>query len=197
MKRLRQPNDFYCGPASLAMLASFHGIDLNQDDIVTAAGITKTVKTHGIFLEGMATASQILLPSLQFWYKRDSTLAELSQLINDLLLPVGVEWQGNFEDDDEEEEGESEDSDDDPGHYSVVTGLSTGENWLTLANPYHNKGIDKQFTILEFERRWWDVNEVTDPLSGRHHQVDDYHALFFLTSKDSPPPISNLTQSNV
>ncbi len=190
MRRVSQLDDDHCGPAVLEMLISNVGLTLTQTQLVEAAGIQKKLLTHGMFIEEMGLALSRLAPDYQFWFKRESTLRELSQLVTDAHYPVGVEWQGIFEgcyfedeelDDDEDEEDVSNDVE--TGHYSVVTGISTSENWITLADPYHNQGVDRQLSILEFERRWWDINEVIDSTTGKRHEQDDYHALFLVTPK--------------
>jgi predicted double-glycine peptidase len=196
MRRVTQVDDDHCGPAVLEMLLSSVGVGCSQTQLVEIAGIQKKILTHGMFIEEMGLAVAKLSADIQFWYKRESTLRELSQLVTDCGYPVGVEWQGIFEgcyfedeDIDEDSEDDEDTSDDvETGHYSVVTGISTSENWLTLADPYHNRGVDRQLSILEFERRWWDINEVTDPTTGKRHEQDDYHALFLVTPKNITLP---------
>ncbi len=194
MRRVRQPNDWYCGPATLEMLLSFQNHTVSQDLIVELAGVGDRIKRHGMLLTDFVLAMDQFAPDLGFWYKRDATISELSSLVNKCGYPVGVEWQGIFDcdDEDEEDEGddedEDEDEDDDPGHYSVVTGISTMDNWITLADPYHNNGVDRQYTLLEFERRWWDINEQRNKKTGRWQEIDDYHAMFIVTAKDDGVP---------
>lgn len=180
LPRIKQLSSYSCGPATLEMLLSFAGVYVNQTKIIHAVTATNKLKNQGMTIEELAIATTLVAPGLNFWFKRYSTMEELFSLVNEFHRPVGVEWQGVFEDDEEEEEGEDED----PGHYSVVTGLNKKENRVTLADPYKTyAGKDRHFTLLEFERRWWDINEVLDPRTQKTRQVDDYHALFIVLPK--------------
>lgn len=195
MKRVRQINEYYCAPASLEMMLSFWGLTINQEEIVTAADVSQRIRTHGMLLSEVVTAVNKLAPGYLCWYKREATIGELSSLINTYQLPVGVEWQGIFDNVDDSEIAAAGyvDDDDDPGHYSVITGISTSDNWLTLANPYLNKGTDDQLSILEFERRWWDINTAIDPYTHKSHQIDDYRAMFVITPQtDSTPELFHM-----
>lgn len=186
LKRVSQKNLYYCGPAVLEILFSYWGVSTDQDDFVRAANVAHKIKTHGMTLAEMATATRMVDPEYEFWLKRDSSLSELSNLVNKRSMPVGVEWQGIFDD----EEWDEEDDDDDPGHYSVVTGISTSENYIFLSDPYKNYtgGRDRRLSILEFERRWWDINEVIDPVSMRRREIDDYHAMFIIVPRKETFP---------
>ncbi len=194
MKRVSQENQAYCGPAVLVMLASFLGIQVSQKDLVTASGLEKLIFSHGMKLSELEKACRELMPQLVFWYKREATLSELEKLVNQAKYPIGVEWQGTF--DTHNPNDRFEDEDEDPGHYSVVTGISQKENWITLADPYFNRGVDKQFTVLEFKRRWWDINKVVDQKSGKLQEIDDYQALFLLTPKDVQLSVEGLLRGD-
>lgn len=189
MNRVRQWNDYYCGPAVLEMLVSMYGISLRQDQIVFAANAQHKIRTHGTLVSDLSLALSQLAPDYRLWFKQDSSISDLSTLINTSQLPVGVEWQGMFEDDDEDEEEEEENDigDDDPGHYGIITGIDTVENWVTMADPYHNNGVDRQLTVLEFERRWWDINEIVND-KGQRQQVDDYHVMFVVVPLSTTTP---------
>jgi len=182
------------------MLASFRNISIPQDEFVRAAAVMDKIKKCGMTLADLSRAVSVLMPDYLFWFKREASIGELSSLVNKCGYPVGVEWQGIFDDrDEEEEETDSEDSgDDDKGHYAVVTGINTADNWMMLADPYHNQGIDRQMTILEFERRWWDMNEIQDPYTGKWKQFDDYHALFTILPKgDATPELFNMLTEEI
>jgi hypothetical protein len=149
-------------------------------------------------------AVQKLAPQVTFWYKDHATLDELAALVSDYHHPVGVEWQGLFEDDDEdegdendedddeeaEEDGDSETGDDDYGHYSVVVEANTKERKLLIADPYKDY-IDQVriFSFDDFEMRWWDYNEVVNPKTGKSRLVKDYHMLFIITEPDEVFPL--------
>lgn len=184
LSRIKQLNNYCCGPAALAMLLDFAGAITDQKRIIESAAVAGKIKERGMTIEELAIASKRLAPQLQFWFKRYSTIKELDQLVNEFSYPVGVEWQGVFEDDDEEEN-----TDEDPGHYSVVTAVDRKKKIVLLADPYKSyAGRDRQFTLLEFERRWWDINEVIDSSSKRPFQIDDYHTLFIVTPKSAVFP---------
>ncbi len=190
MRRVCQINEYYCGPAVLDMLVSVYGLQFDQEAVVDAAKVRDRIKEKGMLLSEMGVALRALAPHYRFWFKRNSTVGELSSLVNTYHLPVGVEWQGIFDQVTDEDYKKSgyEQGDDDAGHYSVITGIDVAENWLTLANPFMNKGVDDQYTILEFKRRWWDINEITDPATKMVREVDDYHALFVVTKADDGTP---------
>lgn len=184
MRRVKQTTPFHCGPAVLEMLASFYRISLTQDEIVQAAGAAQKIKTRGVTVEELAESTKKLAPKLSFWYKRYGTIGELSQIINTFKHPVGVEWQGVFDYDDEEIE---EDEDDDPGHYGVITKINTHQNIVMIADPdKHYAGRDRRFTVLGFERRWWDINQTIDPFTKKDQEVDDYHMMFIV----APPKLT-------
>jgi len=185
LPRIRQLSSYSCGPAVLEMLLRFEGIYINQTKIINAVTATNKLKDQGMTIEELVIATDLVAPGMNFWFKRQSTIEELAALINEHHQPVGVEWQGVFEDDEEEEETDDED----PGHYSVITGINRKENWVTLADPYKTyAGKDRCFSVLKFERRWWDINEVLDPRTKKPRQVDDYHALFIVLPKKENYP---------
>lgn len=173
LQRVAQINSYYCGPASLQMLLSVYDITVDQQQIVDFLGINDKMPIHGITIQEMGQFIKKSYPQLQYWYKFNSSVTQLSQLINQFHFPVGVEWQGIFDYPDEEA---FDDEDDDPGHIAVITGINTGQNFISIADPdAHYAGADRRFSILQFERRWWDINEVN------HQEVDDYHGLFLIT----------------
>lgn len=125
-------------------------------------------------------------PQFQFWFKFNATISDLSTLVNQYHTPVGVEWQGVFDYPDDEV---SEDEDDDPGHLAIITAVNTTQNYLLIADPdQHYAGTDRRFSILQFVRRWWDINEVVDPVTNRHQEVDDYQGLYIITPKSERFP---------
>ena len=181
LKRLKQETLSYCGPAVIQMLLDFQCVEVTQDQIVDAAQARHKVETHGVFIPEMAAAVRTLAPELQFWYKHQASMSDLSVLVNMFGHPVGVEWQGVFIYEDEEEE-----EDDDPGHYSIVTAIDTRQNTLLLADPFRDfAGQDRHFTVREYEERWWETNEVIDPLTHKAQEIYDYHTLFLITHKEA------------
>lgn len=173
LKRTAQINSYYCGPATIQMLLSFYDVVIEQQQVVDYLGINDKIINYGTTIQELGTFVKDLYPQYQFWYKLNSSISELSQLINDYHYPVGVEWQGIFDYPDKES---FDDEDDDPGHLAVITGINTNKNYIYIADPdAHYAGTDRQFSVLQFERRWWDINEIN------HQEVDDYHGLFFIT----------------
>lgn len=186
VKRVTQANSFYCGPASIQMLLSFHQIEIEQSSIVSVLNIEDKIRVQGMTIAEMGEFIKQFYPQLQFWYKFEATVADLSALINQYSIPVGVEWQGIFDYPDEEI---SEDEDDDPGHISVITAIDTNQNYILIADPdQHYAGTDRKFSILQFVRRWWDFNEVVDPTTNKKERVDDYQGLFIIIPKEESYP---------
>ena len=172
MPRVKQISSYHCGPAVLKMLLGFHGVKAYQRDISTAAGIEHSIKTYGITIPQMAAVVQKLAPQFQFWYKADASLKDLQEIITVHSHPVGVEWQGVFE----------ELADEDNGHYAVITHIDISDNVVMIADPFGRyAGTDRRFGVLEFERRWWDTNEIIDQRTHHHDKVLDYHMMFIVT----------------
>lgn len=172
MRRVRQASSSHCGPAALEMLASFCGFKISQKQFEAALGVGRHFYTHGMTIDQMGKVTEKLLPPhLHFWYKHESSMEELEQLVEQEQQPVGIEWQGVFE----------EEADDDDGHYSVVTHLNLEEDLIVIADPYGRyAGNDRIFRAQFFQQRWWDTNEVFDPRIGRQCRVRDLHSLFVI-----------------
>lgn len=166
------------------MLLSYRGASIGQDEIVAAAGAQKSVYQRGMTIEELGLAVNKLCPNLEFWYKYESTITELGLLVNEFKQPVGVEWQGLFDFEYFDEEDETEDVDDDEGHYGLITQVDTQNNKVILVDPdKHYADKDRFFTVLEFERRWWDSNTVVDSVSGRSREVSSYHSMFIIVPR--------------
>lgn len=181
MKRVKQITSYHCGPAVVKMLLSFQGVTSKQKDIVAAAGIGRRLKIYGMTVAEMSQAVSRLFPQLRLWYKDNSSLKELQTLVRNYQVPVGVEWQGVFE----------EDEDEDSGHYAVVVYLDMAGNVILLADPFKKyAGKDRRFSIIDFEHRWWDTNEIVDPATGKHRLVKDYHMMFMILPAEAVWPES-------
>lgn len=181
MRRVKQITAYHCGPAVVKMLVSFQGISVKQKQIVAAAGIGRRLKIYGMTVVEMSRAVSQLFPQLQLWYKDKSSLKELQILVRDYQLPVGVEWQGVFE----------EYADEDSGHYAVVVQVDMARNIIMLADPFKKyAGKDRRFSIIDFEHRWWDTNEITDARTGKHKLVTDYHMMFIIVPQEVTGPES-------
>lgn len=192
--RVRQATSVHCGPAVLEMLAYHLGLGVDQQRFVSAAGVGDKLRLKGMTVSELGLAATRVVPEVQFWYKANSAIRELYEIVMVHHFPVGVEWQGDFYSgvtpemeaqfsDDEDEE------DDDSGHYSMITYVNTSNNVIFLADPYkYYAGRDRRFTIREFENRWWDINEVTDPDTGRHRHLKDNKMMFIVVPRTATFP---------
>ena len=181
MQRVKQITSYHCGPAVVKMLLSFQGVTIKQKEIVVAAGIGRKLKTYGMTVTEMGRAIARLFPQMQLWCKDNASLKELQELVRTYNLPVGVEWQGVFE----------EYEDEDNGHYAAVVHVDMAGNIILLADPFKKyAGKDRRFSVIDFEHRWWDTNEVTDPRTGKHKLVKDYHMMFIVVPKEVTFPES-------
>jgi len=156
------------------MLLENIGINAAQEEITEAAGATFTIATHGTRVDQLATAVQQLAPIAKLWYKEKSTEDDLEYVLDVCKYPVGVEWQGLFDEVDDDEE--------DYGHYSIVAHIDKAKDELIIVDPY--KDFVDQNRILKmslFLNRWWDFNEVKDPETGEKVFKKD-EQLFFVVA---------------
>lgn len=175
MVRVRQLSPVHCGPAVVKMLLSPYGIAVKQRGVVEAAGVGWKLKTHGMTVAEMAEAIKNLAPEMQLWYKMEATIGELAKVVHDYQQPAGVEWQGEF----------GEYADEDNGHYAVATYVDTVHNVVLLADPFKQyAGRDRQFGVVDFERRWWDTNEIIDKATGRRWYQKDERMMFIVVPKE-------------
>jgi hypothetical protein len=186
LKRSLQISESHCGPATIQMLLSNIGIDVTQEQIADAGGATDLIELQGMRIDQLARAVVLLAPDTQFWYKEAATIDELVTLITEYQYPVGVEWQGIFEDEDEQEEAD----DDDYGHYSLISYIDKEKQELIIVDPYKDfVSRDRILTFDEFNERWWDYNEVIDLDTGKPKLMEDYHMLFIITPKNVGFPV--------
>ena len=161
------------------MLFSYLGVYIDQDEIVEAAGVGDKLKIFGMTVFEMKLAVKNLYPYAAFWFKPDSSLRDLTDLISEYHFPVGIEWQGVFYEDDDE----------DNGHYGVITHIDTANNVVMVADPYKRfAGVDRRFPVLEFEDRWWDENEVRDKITGKTSIVREDKMAFVITPEEASFP---------
>lgn len=195
MTRAMQKEFPYCGPAVLEMLLSNLGVGVSQNQLIEAAGVGARIVQYGMNVYEMGEAVTKLFPNLRFWFKDEGAISDLKRIITEHKTPVGIEWQGDFPELDSEQVNQygynAEDEDEDTGHYGIVTNVDTLDNAVYIADPFGPfAGKDRKFTVIEFEKRWWDVNEIIDPKSGKHRHVHDYRLLFVVTPQDSIWPES-------
>ncbi len=182
--RFTQISESHCGPAVIQMLLSNLGIEVDQAAVAAAGGATDLIELNGMRVDQLARAVRFLAPHAQFWYKAHASPADLSRLVNDYRYPVGVEWQGLFEDrlEDETDEG-------DYGHYSVVIIVDEKSRQVAIVDPYKDfREQDRLFDLDWFVTRWYDFNEYEDPATQKKQTVEDRQVLFIITPADETFP---------
>ena len=172
LRRIEQITENHCGPAVTQMLLENIGVNVSQEEITEAAGATHTIETHGTRVDQLAKAVQELAPIAKLWYREKASVEDLEYVLNECKFPVGVEWQGLFED--------MDDDDEDYGHYSIIAHIDTVKDEIIVVDPY--KDFVDQSRIVNmslFLNRWWDFNEVKDPETGEKEFKKD-EQLFFV-----------------
>ncbi len=185
-KPIEQISDSHCGPAVLQMLLENVGVESSQENITKAANATSTIEEFGTRVDQLALATYKLAPHVEFWYKENGTLNELNIILNENNYPIGVEWQGLFEDRiEDEEEGY-----DDYGHYSIISRIDLQKEELIIVDPY--KDFVKQDRIVPFNvflTRWWDWNGIYDPGLRKTVFKKDENLFFIVTMKEQFPDL--------
>ena len=174
LRRIQQITENHCGPAVTQMLLENIGVNVSQEEITEAAGATHTIETHGTRVDQLAKAVQELAPIAKLWYKEKASIEDLEYVLEDCKFPVGVEWQGLFED--------MDDDDDDYGHYSIIAHIDKGKDEIIIVDPY--KDFVDQSRIVKmslFLNRWWDFNEVKHPETGEKEFKKDEQLFFVVT----------------
>lgn len=182
LKRVKQITSSHCGPATLVSLFSFLGVRTSQARIVRSLRAENKIKDTGLVIKDLARATRIVgKGEFTFWKKENATVGDLDKIINKYKFPVGVEWQGVFY---EDEEGDN-------GHYCIITEVNKAKGFLKLADPYKRfAGLDRKFKISDFEKRWWDSNEVAIPYSKIKKLEYDRKLMFLITSRKETFPRS-------
>jgi hypothetical protein len=159
------------------MLLENIDVHVSQDVITEAAGATHTIETHGTRVDQLAKAVRQLAPNARLWFKERASLENLEYVLNENKYPVGVEWQGLFEDVD--------DDDEDCGHYSIIAHIDKAKDELIIVDPY--KDFVDQNRIIKislFQNRWWDFNEVKDSETGENIFKKDEQLFFVVVPLD-------------
>jgi len=178
--RFTQISESHCGPAVIQMLLHNLGIEVAQEDVAEAGGASDLIEQHGMRVDQLDRAVRKLAPQTCFWYKDHSMIEELVRIVADYDYPVGIEWQGLFEDTLEEET-----QDGDYGHYSVVTMADSKSRKLVIVDPYKDfRSQDRIFTFEFFISRWWDTNDFPDTLTGKDRLVEDRQMMFMITPEE-------------
>lgn len=180
LKRVKQATADYCGPAVLVSLFSFLGVRTSQTRIVKSLRAENKIKSVGLVMKDLSRAVRIVgKGEFTFWKKEGATIGDLEKIVNKYKYPVGIEWQGVFY---EDEEGDN-------GHYGIITKISKAGGYLKLSDPYTPfAGLDRKFRISDFEKRWWDSNEIPIPYSKVKKLVYDRKLMFLITSKKETFP---------
>ena len=182
--RFTQISESHCGPAVIQMLLFNLGIEVTQETITEAGEASALIEQQGMRIDQLMRAVQQLAPQTRFWYKDHSEIKEMVQIVDDYDYPVGIEWQGLFEDTLEDETQDS-----DYGHYSVVTLTDAKNRNLVIVDPYKDfRSQDRIFTFEFFMSRWWDVNNISDPLTGKDRLVEDRQMMFIITPEEATFP---------
>ncbi len=174
LRRIEQITENHCGPAVIQMLLENIGINAAQEEITEAAGATNTIALYGTRVDQLAKAVQQLAPIAKLWFKEKASADDLQYVLDICKFPVGVEWQGLFDDMDEDDE--------DYGHYSIIAHIDKAKDEVIIVDPY--KDFVEQSRIVKmstFLNRWWDFNEVKDPDSGEKTFKKD-EQLFFVVA---------------
>jgi ABC-type bacteriocin/lantibiotic exporter with double-glycine peptidase domain len=182
LRWIQQITENHCGPAVTQMLLENIGVHVTQEEITETAGATLTIATHGTRVDQLAQAVDQLAPNARLWYKDRASLQDLEYVLNICKFPVGVEWQGLFD--------EVDDDDEDYGHYSVVAHIDEAKDELIIVDPY--KDFVDQNRIIKisiFLKRWWDFNDVKDPQSGKVASKKDEQLFFVITPRETSFPI--------
>ncbi len=178
LRIIQQISEHHCGPAVTQMLLENIGVNATQEEITEAAGATKTIAEHGTRVDQLAKAVDKLAPGARLWYKEKAALRDLKYVLEEMKYPMGVEWQGIFDDDPEE-------LDDDYGHYSVIVNIDEERDELIVMDPY--KDFVDQNRIIKvsvFLKRWWDYNQVKDPNTGKVIDKKDEDLFFVVVPKE-------------
>ncbi len=188
LRHIQQISEDHCGPAVLEMLLENMGIEVTQEQITVAAGVEKTILGQGTRVDHLALAVNKLAPNAKFWVKQKATLKDLLYVLDNCNFPIGVEWQGLFEDNLEDEDLD-ENEKGAYGHYSVISNIDTEKNELIIVDPYKDfANQDRIVPISLFLKRWWDFNEFCDPQTGDCTYKKDEQLFFVVTPKSEKFP---------
>ena len=182
LRRIEQISESHCGPAVIQMLLENIGVSATQEAITEAAGAASTIDEHGTRVDQLARAVRTLAPGARLWCKEKASLADVRYVLDEQKYPVGVEWQGLFDEDEDE-------FDDDYGHYSVISHIDLAKGELIVVDPYKDfADQDRILKISVFQKRWWDDNEVKDALTGKVTYKRDEQLFFVVAPVDEPFP---------
>jgi hypothetical protein len=167
----------HCGPATVAMLFSFYGLPISQQDISDAAGMAESiVNAGGMRLDELNDGVTALYPDGEYVLlaKYGSSIEDLSLLTQEFDLPVGVEWQGHFP--------QPDGSYADQGHYSIITAVDQKRGILEIVDPEDRNTLTTNGTLAidEFEERWWEIDIMPQPHDWGITKVIETERLAFI-----------------
>jgi len=154
VKRVQQ-KEAHCGPASIEMLFSFYGLNVTQEEVVAAVGLTETiVRDGGTRIDQLAQAVRVLHPEYALLARYNCSLRDMKHILEEFQIPVGVEWRGLFL--------EPNQTYVEKGHYSVITLLDDLRGVIYIADPEQKNVLtpNGEISMVEFEQRWWEINDV-------------------------------------
>jgi predicted double-glycine peptidase len=180
MARIKQIDIYSCGPAVLAALYSNLGVRVSQRGLIASLRAQNKIKKYGLSVKDLARASKIVgKGAFAFWKKSGARINDLDKIVNQYKCPVAVEWQGVF----------YEFEDEDSGHYAVITKVDKKSGFLRISDPFHAfAGVDRKFKIHDFEKRWWDFNEISVSGTSKKRRVKDIRVMFVITPKGESWP---------
>lgn len=183
--RFTQISESHCGPAVIQMLLHNLGIEVAQEAVAEAGGVSGLIERDGMRVDQLNQAVKQLAPHTSFWHKDHATLEELVRIVSEYDYLVGIEWQGVFEDSLEEETQVGG-----YGHYSVVTMADDKSRMLVIIDPYKDfRSQDRIFSFKFFLSRWWDLKDFPNPRTGKETQVDDCQMMFIITPEEETFPL--------
>lgn len=171
-----QQEEAHCGPATVKMLFSFHGVQIGQSAISSAAGMADIIQdAAGMRLDELNDGVKALYPQGEYSLlaRYHATIDDIEHLTEHLGIPVGVEWQGKFPD--------GEGGYYDQGHYSVLVGVDRTRGKIQIVDPEPKNVLTKdgELPIATFEQRWWEVDIVPQVNNRGVTQVIEMEHLLF------------------
>jgi hypothetical protein len=171
----------HCGPTSLEMMLSLHGLDVSQEAIAEAAGVQETISENGSRIDELGLAIKALVPGYVLVAKYDSSLDDLETLVEGLGLPTGIEWQGMFVDD----EGVPFEE----GHYSVVVQVDRDAESITIVDPERRGAlVEGKLSFADFQERWWEDNDIPSLADSDVKEVICNRGLLFVVVPEEQLP---------
>ena len=126
----------------------------------------------------MSAAVDRLYPQGEFYLlaRYHSSIDDITRVVEELRLPVGVEWQGRFP--------RPDGSEFDLGHYSVITAIDPERGLLYIADPEENNLLttNGSIEIGLFEPRWWEVDVLPWSDECSTTKVSEMERLMFVVA---------------